>query len=56
MNKIIEKWTPTGLLRGAYDIDNLALCLESQRLYNQYISDLQFRRLIIPIIRRVLQC
>ena len=51
-----EKWQQTGLLSGISEKlqDSVALCLESQRLFNEK-TDLpaDFKRLSIPVLRRL---
>jgi hypothetical protein len=55
IDKILDKWTKTGLLETSKNKLSLALCLETQRRYNESngVSD-SFRRLAIPLIVRML--
>lgn len=57
----MERWDNTGLLEGVFNKPSLALCLESQRLYNEMLYEsatttncvATFSRISIPLIRRI---
>lgn len=53
---VLENWENTGLLAGLTDNvkENIANCLEAQRLFNeQEPVNPQWRRISIPVIRRI---
>lgn len=51
----VKKWEPTKLLEGIPEDEKyiVACMLENQRLYNQMHDNAQFKRLSIPIVRRI---
>ena len=54
--KLIERWMPTGLVKEVpkhFQLD-MVKALEGQRLYNESIEDVQFKRLSIPLMYRVM--
>ena len=57
INDIFQKWENTNLLNGIDENRklNIALCLESQRRLNEKTNvDPQFKRISVPVVRRVL--
>jgi hypothetical protein len=46
-------WEKTGLLDGVKNRKDLAVLLENQRLYNETKENPYFRRIALPIIRRI---
>lgn len=55
LNQIKENWEKTGLLE-PYQGDealSLATCLESQRKMNETLDDIEFKRVSLPLVRRI---